>query len=288
MGVLKKKTTLCTLISKMKVFAVIFALLALGSGFKIASKKVQLIRLTKGIQCDPDGTTCPTGCCPEANYFCCDLYCAPTAAECPFMAKRVSLVKMAKSKQCDPDETSCPGGCCPVPPELNWFCCDDFCAPTAADCPFVAKKVSLVKLAKSKQCGPDETDCYNGWCCPEANWACCDLFCAPTAAECPFVAKQARLMNIAKNNQCGPDMTTCPNGCCPVDPELNWFCCEDYCAATAADCPFEFKKTQLVKMAKSNQCGPDETFCYGGCCPGANWFCCDDVNFCAPTAADCP
>ena len=327
----------------MKVFALIFALLALGSSFKIGTKKGQLIRLTKSNQCDPDGTTCPTGCCPEHNWFCCEDYCAPTPAECPFTAKRVSLVKLAKNKQCDPDETSCPGGCCPVPPELNWFCCDDFCAATAADCPFVAKKVSLVKMAKSRQCGPDETDCYNGWCCPEANWACCDLFCAPTAAECPFVAKQARLMNIAKNKQCGPDETSCPGGCCP---EPNWYCCPDlFCAPTAADCPFEAKRAQLVKMAKSNQCdpdhetacpggccpmpnyvccpcptmygcaatfedcdclsedrksaqlmemaknnrcGPDETFCHTACCPHPNWFCCDDVNFCAPTAADCP
>merc|ERR1712037_807708 len=222
MGVLKKKTTLCTLISKMKVFAVIFALLALGSGFKIATKKVQLIRLTKSNQCDPDGTTCPNGCCPEHNWFCCEDYCAPTAAECPFVAKKVSLVKMAKNKQCGPDETACPNGCCPVPPELNWFCCDDMCAATAADCPFEFKKTQLVKMAK--------------------------------------------------NNQCGPDETSCPGGCCP---ELNWFCCPDasYCAATAADCPFEAKRTQVMQMGKSSQCDPDETFCYGGCCPGANWFC---------------
>ena len=271
----------------MKVFPVIFAFLALGSGFKIATKKVQLIRLTKSNQCDPDGTTCPTGCCPEHNWFCCEDYCAPTDAECPLKEKRVSLVKLAKSKQCGPDETDCNNGwCCP---EANWACCDLFCAPTAAECPFVAKQARLMNIAKNKQCGPDETSCPGG-CCPEPNWFCCPdaTYCAATAADCPFEAKRAKLMEMAKSSQCGPDDTTCPNGCCPVDPELNWFCCEDYCAATAADCPFEAKRTQVMKMGKSKRCGPDETFCHTACCPHPNWFCCDDVNFCAPTAADCP
>merc|ERR1712088_257871 len=58
---------------------------------------------------------------------------------------------MAKSKQCGPDETFCPAGCCPEP---NWFCCPDLmspgCAPTASECPFVAKRVSLVKMAKAE------------------------------------------------------------------------------------------------------------------------------------------
>ena len=103
-------------------------------------------------QCGPDETNCPVGCCPMGpNWFCCpDDWCAPTASECPFVAKRVSLVKLAKNEQCDPDETSCPGGCCPVPPELNWFCCDDYCAATAADCPFVAMKTSGGNLYKKK------------------------------------------------------------------------------------------------------------------------------------------
>merc|ERR1719350_1789610 len=43
------------------------------------------------------------------------------------------------------------------------------------------------------------------------------------------------------------DGTECPAGCCPY---VGWFCCPDgmYCAATAADCPFVAKKTQLTKM----------------------------------------
>merc|ERR1711962_1624738 len=32
-----------------------------------------------------------------------------------------------------------------------------YCAATAADCPFVAKKAQPVKMAKNRQCGPDET-----------------------------------------------------------------------------------------------------------------------------------
>ena len=75
------------------------------------------------------------------------MYCAATAADCPFVAKKAQLMKMAKNRQCGPDETSCPAGCCP---EANWFCCPDnmYCAATAADCPFRAVRDYLSKLAK--------------------------------------------------------------------------------------------------------------------------------------------
>merc|ERR1711970_595603 len=55
--------------------------------------------------------------------------------------------KLVKSEQCD--GTMCPAGCCP---EQNWFCCPDnmYCAATAADCPFVAMKEKLVKMAAKK------------------------------------------------------------------------------------------------------------------------------------------
>merc|ERR1711892_1512996 len=85
--------------------------------------------------------SCPAGCCPEANWYCCpdNMYCAATAADCPFVAMKEKLTKMAANKQCGSDETSCPAGCCP---EANWYCCPDnmYCAATAADCPFVAMK----------------------------------------------------------------------------------------------------------------------------------------------------
>merc|ERR1712130_768962 len=146
-------------LSKMKVFAVIFALLAHGNGFKIATKRTQLITQASSVW--------------------------PECADCPFVAKKTHPVKLEKSKQCDPDGTTCPTGCCP---EHNWACCDDYCAPTAAECPFEAKKAQVMKLAKSNQCGPDETNCPAG-CCPMPNWFCCpDNFypgCAPTAADCP-------------------------------------------------------------------------------------------------------
>jgi hypothetical protein len=39
----------------------------------------------KNKQCCSGGTTCPAGCCPEENWFCCsdNIYCAPTEADCP-------------------------------------------------------------------------------------------------------------------------------------------------------------------------------------------------------------
>ena len=227
--------------SKMKVFAVYFALVALTSAFKIEAKKTQLI--TRSEQCGPDETNCPGGCCPMPNWYCCPdsgSFCAATAADCPFEARTTQLVKMGKTNQC-PGGTNCPGGCCP---EAHWFCCDDVtvCAATAFDCPFEARKTQLVKMAKIKQCGPDETNCPGG-CCPMPDWYCCPdaSYCAATAADCPFEARKAQLMKMAKIKQCDPDETSCPGGCCPW---TNWYCCPDayYCAATAADCPFEAKK----------------------------------------------
>merc|ERR1711971_583442 len=52
--------------------------------------------------------------------------------------------------------------------------------------------------------------------------------------------------------------------------------------------PFVAKKAQLMKLAKSKQCGSGETSCPAGCCPEAIWFCCPDNMYCAATAADCP
>merc|ERR1719239_1858725 len=103
--------------------------LAIFMSWAFVAKKAQLMKMAKNKQCGPDETSCPAGCCPEANWFCCpdNMYCAATAADCPFVAKKAQLMKMAKNKQCGPDETSCPAGCCP---EANWFCCPDsmYCA----------------------------------------------------------------------------------------------------------------------------------------------------------------
>ena len=118
---------------------------------------------------------------------------------------------------------------------------------------------------------------------------------AGLAAGYKIQPDKEQLILVPKTGQCDPDMTPCPSGCCPVPPELNWFCCPDAaypgCAATADDCPFETKRVQLVKFAKTDhdQCGPDETSCPVGCCPMPDWYCCPDhFPICAPTAFDCP
>merc|ERR1719244_708972 len=82
---------------------------------------------------------------------------------------------------------------------------------TAADCPFVAKKTALAKMAANKQC--EGTECPGG-CCPYVGWYCCPdgMYCAATAADCPFVAKKTALAKMAANKQC--DGTECPGGCC--------------------------------------------------------------------------
>ena len=47
-------------------------------------------QLTKSEQCD--GTECPGGCCPYVGWYCCPdgLYCAATAADCPFTKNYMS------------------------------------------------------------------------------------------------------------------------------------------------------------------------------------------------------
>merc|ERR1712110_1070297 len=54
--------------------------------------KAQLMKMAKNRQCGPDETSCPAGCCPEANWFCCPdgMYCAATAADCPLLPRRPS------------------------------------------------------------------------------------------------------------------------------------------------------------------------------------------------------
>ena len=118
-----------------------------------------------------------------------------------------------------------------------------------------AKKANLVQVGKkSRQCGPDEDPC------PSGCMAC----------------------------GCAPEETWCPAGCCPVGAGT-WYCCPDLmCAATAADCPFEAKKTQLVQMAKEYPCNDGWLTCPNGwCCPWADGFCCPD-DWCAQTPAECP
>merc|ERR1712110_1330877 len=177
------------------------------------SAKEKLVKMAVKAGCGPDETECPGGCCPEANWYCCPdgMYCAATAADCPFVSAKEKLVKMAAKAGCGPDETECPGGCCP---EANWYCCPGgmYCAATAADCPFVAKKTQLSKMAAPKQC--DGTPCPGG-CCPNVGWYCCPdgMYCAATAADCPFVAKKTQLTKMAAPKQC--DGTPCPGGCCP-------------------------------------------------------------------------
>merc|ERR1712071_725437 len=91
------------------------------------------------------------------------------------------------------------------------------------------------KLLETTQCVG--TLCPAG-CCPYVNWFCCNgnKYCANNASNCPFEydAKMEKLVKMAAEKQC--DCLLCPGGCCP---ECDWFCCPDnqYCAATAADCP---------------------------------------------------
>ena len=160
---------------------------------------------------------------------------ALTAYECS--AKPTKLT----GEQCH--GTACPDGCCP---EVNWFCCQDwYCARIPEDCPIVAARKSLIKLAAPTKC--EGTECPGG-CCPEYNWVCCPEFlCAATADDCIRTAVTTRksLIKMAAQKDC--EGTMCPGGCCP---EVNWYCCPEwYCAATADDCVRLAARKSLIKMA---------------------------------------
>merc|ERR1711874_686633 len=107
--------------------------LLLVSSF-IAVTTASLDRLQKTKQCE--GTECPGGCCPEVGWYCCpdNVYCAASAADCPFVARTSPLLALPAPRQCGHHETDCPGGCCPLE---NGYCCPDayYCAQTAPECP---------------------------------------------------------------------------------------------------------------------------------------------------------
>ena len=46
----------------------------------------KLMKMVTKRQCWPNQTSCPAGCCPNANWFCCpdNVYCAATALDCPY------------------------------------------------------------------------------------------------------------------------------------------------------------------------------------------------------------
>ena len=89
-----------------------------------------------------DGPECPGGCCPEADYVCCEsgYFCAASQADCP----DIPMVKVQEEKEVEQDceGTVCPGGCCP---NAGWFCCpgDEYCAASEEYC---KKKTAVEKL----------------------------------------------------------------------------------------------------------------------------------------------
>ena len=130
---------------KMKTLVAFFGLLALANG-----------------QCCMGGTLCPAGCCPEADWFCCEnnWQCAPTPADCCSgsyeecypaenqhqllkvngerifdVSTEAHQILQMDEERCCPGGTDCPAGCCPY--GQGWFCCSDnmYCAATEAECP---------------------------------------------------------------------------------------------------------------------------------------------------------
>ena len=111
------------------------------------------VKLTEYEQCD-FGTECPGGCCPYVGWYCCPdgMYCAATAADCPFIAQKALLTQMAANKQCD--GTECPFGCCPFE---GWQCCSDGISCASGSCWLL----NWICVSTTNICQPTSFEKYN-------------------------------------------------------------------------------------------------------------------------------
>merc|ERR1719162_1050049 len=198
-----------------------------------------------------EGAECPGGCCPEADFVCCEsgYFCAATQADCPEGPEVVEEIKQ------DCEGTVCPGGCCP---EVGWFCCADLlsCAASEEYCKKANIAEKLISMAAPKKVVKQDCDgtvCPGG-CCPNVGWFCCpgDEYCAASEEYCKKINFANKMISMAapkrlsKGTKQDCDGTVCPGGCCP---EAGWFCCPDYtsCAASEEYC----KKTNFAQKLMS-------------------------------------
>ena len=134
-------------------------------------------------------TECPSGCCPEENWFCCpdNIYCAATAEDCPGTPCSCGVLDNNPS----PSENELPAKC------RETCCCPNdegtpsnfknlpWCSGVLCDGAGVLS-VSSAPLFEPGVCVG--TECPAG-CCPGENWFCCpdNIYCAATAQNCPSV-----------------------------------------------------------------------------------------------------
>ena len=78
----------------MKQFTSIVLLLSMVVASAIATPKI--LRKIAKMPCA--GPICPSGCCPEPGYVCCDdnLYCAETKDDCPEFVKKIENLIQVK------------------------------------------------------------------------------------------------------------------------------------------------------------------------------------------------
>ena len=143
-----------------------------------------------------EGAECPGGCCPEADFVCCDsgYFCAATQADCP----TPNVVEKEIKQDCD--GTVCPGGCCP---NAGWFCCpgDEYCAASEEYCKKANIGEKLIAMAAPKKIVKQDcegTVCPGG-CCPNAGWFCCpgDEYCAASEEYCKKTNFAQKLISMA-------------------------------------------------------------------------------------------
>ena len=146
-----------------------------------------------------------------------------------------------------------------------------------------------MRLAATKQCCPDETECPGG-CCPMPDWYCCpDYYCAAVPADCAFQEKRIEIgrvhwTNFAKGK--GGFSSPLTYARVQIFEAQIFHCCGvfgktlDYWTFGQLNFFTEPLLVRLAAIKQCNDCGPEETECPAGCCPMPDWYCCPDY-YCA-------
>jgi len=230
----------------------VFVLTVCSAGLAAAAVTPELgyVRLLKGENRFCDGTQCSGGCCPYANYDCCDdgTHCANNVQSCPGCPKK------------EDGDGHMTGGWCKAhiyefgEETENTLCClqdTQYCVHEDDNSEYGDENPTLEMYAGECQdtydefCDSDEGVKCGKDCCPLGDYVCCpDNTCSNDQGVCDF---------YCGGDWCGPDPTFDHTGqeCC-LSPNI---CCPDGTTTVCTD-----DETDCVEIDGVDKilCGPNE------------------------------